>query len=557
MKLGNFENEFEDRILSRGREYFQSGRITDLNKVGNRYSAIAHGTEKYQVEVVVDEDDEILDANCGCPYDFGNHCKHQVALFYAIRQIETAQQQDEQTRTSEPAKKPIEHLIRHLSKAEMETLLVTFANRFEEVEDQIRFRLGTDQEKMKAAKEIIKFHLRNARHRGFIEASDAYSAFSGARIVFQEALSCDSLVTGIALCVLGIESVHSVDAIDDSNGIIMEMYDYGKESIEQLLSERLVDATKQVQKTVFSQMMKMMNKLWQEDLSYTGGELIETLLPFCTTPDFAKEYRNFLVGLKTRIVNQSSSSRIYGLNSIEMLELHLYDIEDDAIGRTKFIEEHLGNSEIREIAIHETITDNRFDDALELISAGIVADERFPGLVNKCNHLAFQVHQSLQNPVEIRILSEKFLLQNEISFYDTYLETYSQSEHDSAADAILSKLEEKNSINDTYIGILIREKRLEKLMLLCELRSFRIKTLYPYLIDGFRERVQASFQRHIRENAALATDRRGYRRVCSIIRKYRDAFPHEYQDLVQKLISVYSRRPAMVDELKKPPLPRY
>lgn len=125
------------------------------------------------------------------------------------------------------------------------------------------------------------------------------------------------------------------------------------------------------------------------------------------------------------------------------------------------------------------------------------------------------------------------------------------SEHDAAADAILFKFEQKNSINDTYLGNLIREKRLEKLMLLCEQRPFRIETLYPYLVDIFRERVNASFLRHIRENAALATDRRGYRRVCIIIKTYRVAFPHEYQDLVKELISAYSRRPAMVDELNK------
>lgn len=351
MKLEDFENHIEDPILSRGREYFQSGRITDLDKVGNRYSAIAHGTEKYHVEVTVDEDGEILDTACGCPYDFGVHCKHQVALFYAVRQSETVHRQDVQTRTSDPTKKSIEHLIQHLSKSEMETLLVTFANRFEEVEDHIRFRLGTDQEKLKAAKEIIRFHLKNARHRGFIEASDAYAAFAGVRIVLQEALSCDSLETGIALCILGIESVLSTDAIDDSNGTIMEIYDFGKESIEQLLSEQLTDATKQVKKTVFKQMMKMINKLWQEDLSYTGGELIETLLTFCTTQYYANEYRDFLVGLETRILTQNSFSRIYGLNSIEMLELHLFDFEEDAQGRTKFIESHLDNPEIREIAI--------------------------------------------------------------------------------------------------------------------------------------------------------------------------------------------------------------
>ena len=41
------------------------------------------GTEKYSVYVKTDGD-AIIEHECGCPYDFGDVCKHKVAVFYAI-----------------------------------------------------------------------------------------------------------------------------------------------------------------------------------------------------------------------------------------------------------------------------------------------------------------------------------------------------------------------------------------------------------------------------------------------------------------------------------------
>jgi len=551
MNLEDFESEIEERILSRGMEYFQNGKITDLRMEGNHYAAIAHGTENYHVEAVIDDDGEILASSCDCPYDYGDHCKHQIALFFAIRHGDPIQNKEEKRREPQASVQSIEQVIHQLSKRDLETLLVTFASHFEEVDDQIRFHCGTDHDKLRVAKEIIKFHLRKAKHHGFIEASDAYSAFTGVRIVFEEALSCDSLETGIALCILGIETVLSVDEVDDSDGIIMEMYENGKETIEQLLSDRLDSESAQTKKTIFKQMMQMMNKLWMEDLSYTGGELLEVLLLFCHIPDFAKEYRSFLADLETRILNQSDSSEIYGLESLEILELHLFEALHDSEGRAIFIQNHLANPAIREIAIHEAMADKRQSDALALITAGIEVDSKAPGLIKRWNHLAFQVHTNLHNLEEIQSLSEKFLLEGEIAYYDAYLDSFPLSGHDAAANAILMKFEQKRLVNDTYIDILIREKKQEKLMALCEQRSSRIETLYPFLVDAFRERVNECFKRDIREYAAQTIDRRGYRRVCDIIKTFRNVFPQDSLYLIKELIINYSRRPAMVDELKK------
>ena len=48
------------------------------------FSAVVFGTEKDSVYVKLN-DETIIEHECDCPYDFGNVCKHKVAVSYAIR----------------------------------------------------------------------------------------------------------------------------------------------------------------------------------------------------------------------------------------------------------------------------------------------------------------------------------------------------------------------------------------------------------------------------------------------------------------------------------------
>ena len=85
MNVKNFESEIENKIVGRGSSYYKGGDVKRLEKVGeNEFSAMVFGTEKYSVYVKTD-DDAIIEHECDCPYDFGDVCKHKVAVFYAIR----------------------------------------------------------------------------------------------------------------------------------------------------------------------------------------------------------------------------------------------------------------------------------------------------------------------------------------------------------------------------------------------------------------------------------------------------------------------------------------
>ena len=85
MNLENFESEVERKIVERGLNYYKSGDVKRLEKVSeNEFSAVVFGTEKYSIFVKLNGE-TIVEHECDCPYDYGNVCKHKVAVFCAIR----------------------------------------------------------------------------------------------------------------------------------------------------------------------------------------------------------------------------------------------------------------------------------------------------------------------------------------------------------------------------------------------------------------------------------------------------------------------------------------
>lgn len=82
------EQQIRDRVdsgsFAKGQSYYKGGAISDMVRRGDRLEGLCEGSQPspYRVLVTFDED-EIEDASCTCPYDWGGDCKHIVALLLA------------------------------------------------------------------------------------------------------------------------------------------------------------------------------------------------------------------------------------------------------------------------------------------------------------------------------------------------------------------------------------------------------------------------------------------------------------------------------------------
>jgi len=88
MNLKNFENEVERKIIERGLDYYKNGDVRKIEKVGdNEFSAVVFGTEKYSVYVKLNGE-TVIEHECDCPYDYGDVCKHKIAVLYKLRKAD-------------------------------------------------------------------------------------------------------------------------------------------------------------------------------------------------------------------------------------------------------------------------------------------------------------------------------------------------------------------------------------------------------------------------------------------------------------------------------------
>jgi len=82
MNFPAFEVEIERKILDRGFDYYENKNVIEVENLGNgEFSALVEGSEDYEVFVQISEG-KVIEHSCDCPYDWGDVCKHVVAVLY-------------------------------------------------------------------------------------------------------------------------------------------------------------------------------------------------------------------------------------------------------------------------------------------------------------------------------------------------------------------------------------------------------------------------------------------------------------------------------------------
>lgn len=80
----NWRRYFTSTILERGKRYQKKGCVSDLKKIGDKYTAVVYGSKRYQVSVTI-KDGAVKEMGCSCPYAAeGNACKHMAAVCLEI-----------------------------------------------------------------------------------------------------------------------------------------------------------------------------------------------------------------------------------------------------------------------------------------------------------------------------------------------------------------------------------------------------------------------------------------------------------------------------------------
>ena len=86
MHLKTFDLHISSTILQRGKKYYDDRLVSTLEEVApHEFVATVEGSDSYEVNLLLDENDEVLRQQCDCPFAHGPICKHAVAALFELR----------------------------------------------------------------------------------------------------------------------------------------------------------------------------------------------------------------------------------------------------------------------------------------------------------------------------------------------------------------------------------------------------------------------------------------------------------------------------------------
>jgi hypothetical protein len=545
----DFEQAIDNRILKRGLDYFHQGHVVSLEtKDKKKYKARVDGSEVYRVEISLNQNDEIEESYCDCPYDLGEFCKHEAAVLFALKNRKTS---------GEPAvvvENDLKQVLAEQNKDELVRILLEISDDYPDIEKRLLFKFGNNEDEITASKKLIREYINHAKRNGFIDWRHVDSALQGAEMTLkkaQEKIEMGDSETAVLLALEVLSPVvKMIQYCDDSNGGVSFIMNWAISTIEQAVTTNLEQLDEKEQKKLFEVILKEALKKQFDGWSDWRFELLNVCAIFSHKKDLRKKLEKQLEMLEQKA--GTSWGEEYEKKQVKLLQFEIIEKCDGTSAAEKFIYKNIKISDFREKAITRALENNDYEKVLELCISGEEVDKSYRGLVHKWQEYRYQAYEGLDDVENQRKLAYEFLFSNEYSYYMKLKELYELDKWPEVLGRLIEAFEKERYQSTVYIEILKEEKLTQQIIEYCKKHKSLIMDLYPYLMESHFEEANELFINYIELSAEGTSDRRGYRNVCKLIKTYKKAFGtiHSHK-LIGELKQRYQKRPAFIDELGK------
>lgn len=580
MTLQDFENQIDSVILKRGKEYFNNDSVEFLEEVKKGYwTANVSGTEEYTIEIQLGSNDSIKKCFCDCPYDYGDICKHIVAVLCAIsgeKDIDITPKSANKKKEPKERKPSFDVLLSKIELKEFQDFIKHYSQINKNFKDQFELYFSEkggafDLEKNYA--DIIKKLIKKHTSRGFID----YSASNklGKELnqyldIAKQYLSKNNYRDATVLYQIIIKEVSKVfEYCDDSNGYVADNVDEAISNLAEMVNAPVSFDFKGKITDFLNQELK--NKIYF-DYGNFGYDLTQIYASFCIKTDRIDEFIQFLDFKIESAKNDDYDRAFFIKTKISFLS---------EIGSTdevkRIIQQNLDISEIRSIEIDRNIENQDYEIAKELISKGIKIAEtkRHSGTVFQFEKklLAITV---LEKDIQLeRYFSRKFALGHALdsTYYKQWKSTYREEEWIQTIEEVISEVTKTindtiknnvfhnyNSLNDNLLyrlgPIYIQENYWDRLLSLVQKQEnlTTILTYYPHLIKIYPNELLDIIIPVFEKEGDKSEGRGQYKDLANKMKSIIKDYPKEKErilEVARKLKIKHPRRPAMQEELDK------
>lgn len=549
MNISDFEEYIEDVIVGRGIGCFHSGRVEELeSEDGLHFTAYVDGSELYKVEVLIDGQGRIITSNCDCPYDMGEHCKHEVAVYLTIREFHTANM-----KTNIAPRKSLEAIVRGLSREQLETLLLDAANQHRQLGDRMRMLYGGDQAKTPARYQTVMDRVVKN-----LEQYDEYNGYGmrgrqnpleAACLLLDAAETETDPIEAVGLVFATIDPLLQNSEIwytDDASDLL-EFVSDGVRRIGDILSEHGAALSTRADTHWFDKLLQYAVRPIMQEHADTMMELLESYLPFCTSPLLLAQYQQQLDAL----LEDGECSNSYVRGNLLMLYLKSLETSGQNALAERFTMENLDCDLFRRRAISTAEQTGDFTKVLALAQQGLVVDSDKQGLCREWKAHMLAAYRGLKDCNGIREILRELLLDGDFSIFAEYKSLMPKDEWSEEILRILNQMRARAYPPPCYSRILEAEGRAEELLAYCANSPSEVFSYGTLLMKALPQETQALATRYVGLQARCSGCRSQYRQLVTLLRRYgKLCGKAEMERVAQQIAEEYRRRPALLEELR-------
>jgi len=553
VNIRHFENEIDKTILARGFGYYIEGNILEVSRQGeDEYLFQIEGSEVYEVEVKLDESGRIVRSVCDCPYDAGPVCKHEAAAYYELRDIVNGDSDTEVVQGQAGKQPELDQVLNALSKKQLIEMIADIAQQDAVVKNSIllNYSRGSDSGELNSCKKLLASIVKKHTGReGFIGYRGAGRFAQEIGEVLEKAGETDNMLLAVDIaCLVLQEAVKAFRYADDSDGDIGWLADEALQRINEVIADNAAWEPA-IREQLFHKLLREC-----ERTIFDGWEDYRVaLLGMCARFADVETLRNMLKAKIEGFVRAyaTQDDRKYTSEALLGIWLGLLREYGTAEETEQFIVDHLHYSSFRESLIHNYMQEKNYDRVVTLALEGERQDKDFPGLVLKWQEIRYAAYRELQRRDEQMELAEQLLLAGKFEYYNELRQlTGEEQEVLYGRVKMMLKQEESWRARDMYLKLIEEADDLDELLAYVKKKPGAIEGYAGRLAGKFKDEVNAIYCDHIRDTARRATNRKGYREICGLLRRYgKIAGSGNQVRLIDELRELYGNKPAFMDEL--------
>jgi hypothetical protein len=573
LTLRKFELQISDKIIHRGREYYENDAVVDLEETEKDcWHAEVIGTDTYEVEVVLSGKDKIKSYSCDCPYD-GDICKHIVAVLFLLREEFT---NNTILKTSLP-KTDFSQLLQKISLEEYQEFILTHASKDKAFKSLFERHFADKDSSINIGdkyKKQLKSLIRNNSSGDFIDyrsiqrlANEINGLLDEGRQFVERGNFHGTFI--LARSVLA-EVIELITYCDDSSGYIGDIINTSIELIMVIASAE--NLAVDLQNEVFNFVQSAINRPIYFDYGDFGYEMVNVYQTLSIKLNKEEFFLNFVDGqIKMASTDNNSYRKEYFLvRKIGFLK---------AIGNVKdaqeLVQQNLDIVNVRRGEVNNLIETNDLFTAKKLIAEGIeIAKKKdHPGIVTEWEKESLRIAVLENDTTMIRHFTKYFAFDRGFNkgYYNQWKSTFSITEwgeeiekyiEERIANVVLQYQKNKGNawyspdtlLLDLLAPVYIEEKYWDRLLALMskETDLYRLLQYHDYLIKIYPVQLLAIYLPAFEHKGNVVGNRREYADLAIKMEKVMRDIPKGKDEIIavaKGLIRKYPRRPAMIEEL--------